>query len=923
MKSIRFRALSGLSLLTLGLAGAVQAQTFSPHNVIVRVAGDGSAALGSAATVNFLKEFTPAGIATGSVYPLPTTSTPAVPALTMAGSTSTEGAVTLSGDGKYLLVVGYDAAPGVAGIAATTSVADPRVVGRFDWQNGVYSAVRITDAFSAGNIRAAASDNGSEFWTIGSNSGVHYVSSLSATATVAVSTTPANNRYVNIFNGQLYTTSASGTTFGVLAVGSGLPTTAGQTATLLNGFPTVGGTPTASPYDFYITPDGNTVYVSDDGAVTGTGRGGLQKWTKSSGTYTLAYTLKTGLTAGLRSLAYGGVDGSGNSIFYATDAATLTNLVTVTDSGAAATFATLATAATNTAFRGVEVLGAGVAVGPQIPAAPTLSAVADDQKVTLTWTASPGAASYSLYRSNSTGTETVYLTGLGGTSFTDTGLTNGTTYYYKVTASNAAGESPKSNEVSATPFLNPPAAPVLTASAATGLVQLSWTAPAHAVTYNLYRATATGAETSYKTGLTKTTFTDFGLTNGTTYYYQVTAVDAAGESVKSNEASAKKISVTPFIALSANSGNDAADSDLVNEGMYSTHYGISHRASPNYLNAEGVGQGVNGEYDGFFALRFDTTNIKNQIAENFGGAAYNVQNISLKLTESNAAFTAPGNVIFNLTSDNTTEFGYKYADVNEEQTTDPFNAVSTLAGEELLEVYPFTTTGLTNQFAVDTIPLYGSSAIQNPTNAAAGTDLLTAFTASSNRLTFVARPQDSDITNGTTTIAATPLVAATYNGDAFLSGTTPVGQPQLAVVATAAPVVTISGTATPEGFAFTPTPVLPLDPITVYYFAAGSSAHNLTNPLATQSVTINPANGAFSFTPIKSGSYDLEFKTAKSLSVLLSSVDTTVTKSGLILNLPAGDSDNNNMVDSSDFGTLIGAFKHGQKRHGRRLRPHR
>ena len=136
--------------------------------------------------------------------------------------------------------------------------------------------------------------------------------------------------------------------------------------------------------------------------------------------------------------------------------------------------------------------------------------MAADQKITLTWTASTGAASYTLYRSNSSGTETSYLTGLAGTTFTDTGLTNGTKYYYQITAVNTAGESPKSNEVSATPFLNPPAAPVLTASSATGLVRLSWNAPANAVTYNLYRATTSGAEVSYKTGLTTTNFTDFG-----------------------------------------------------------------------------------------------------------------------------------------------------------------------------------------------------------------------------------------------------------------------------------------------------------------------------------------------------------------------------------------------------------------------------
>jgi hypothetical protein len=90
----------------------------------------------------------------------------------------------------------------------------------------------------------------------------------------------------------------------------------------------------------------------------------------------------------------------------------------------------------------------------QPPAAPTgLQATAGDGQVALTWAASAGATSYNVYRATTAGGEgaTPYRTGLTATSFTDTGLTNGTTYYYQVTAVNAAGESARSAEVSATP----------------------------------------------------------------------------------------------------------------------------------------------------------------------------------------------------------------------------------------------------------------------------------------------------------------------------------------------------------------------------------------------------------------------------------------------------------------------------------------
>lgn len=86
-----------------------------------------------------------------------------------------------------------------------------------------------------------------------------------------------------------------------------------------------------------------------------------------------------------------------------------------------------------------------------------------------------------------------------------------------------------------------PQAPTgLTALAGNGQATLTWSATAGAGSYNIYRGTVSGGEgnTSYRSGLTATSLVDAGLSNGTTYFYQVTAVNSSGESARSGEASA-------------------------------------------------------------------------------------------------------------------------------------------------------------------------------------------------------------------------------------------------------------------------------------------------------------------------------------------------------------------------------------------------
>jgi hypothetical protein len=189
--------------------------------------------------------------------------------------------------------------------------------------------------------------------------------------------------------------------------------------------------------------------------------------------------------------------------------------------------------------------------GPTVPGAPTLSGSAGNAVVHLTWTAPSDGGSpitnYKVYRGTSSGAETL-LTTLGNvTSFDDTAVTNGTTYFYKVSAQNAVGEGAQSNEVSATPqaAATAPTAPQnLTAAPARGKgIQLTWSPPSSnggspITAYNIYRSTVTGGETLLTTVGNVTSFKDSTTVRGQTYYYKVTAVNAVGEGPASNEASA-------------------------------------------------------------------------------------------------------------------------------------------------------------------------------------------------------------------------------------------------------------------------------------------------------------------------------------------------------------------------------------------------
>ena len=197
------------------------------------------------------------------------------------------------------------------------------------------------------------------------------------------------------------------------------------------------------------------------------------------------------------------------------------------------------------------------ATGVVIPSAPTgLTATAYNKRVNLSWSASSGATGYNVKRSTDGSSYATLQTGVTTTDYQDTGLTNGTTYYYMVSASNTAGEGPDSLPASATP--HPPLAPTgVTATPDNKQVNLSWTASAGATDYSVKRSlTEGGSYTMIVTGIIGTSYSDPGLTNGTTYYYAVSASSNGDEGPDSPRVSATPRPVAAPAGLTARGINE-------------------------------------------------------------------------------------------------------------------------------------------------------------------------------------------------------------------------------------------------------------------------------------------------------------------------------------------------------------------------------
>ncbi|MEI7801215.1 MAG: hypothetical protein WCI97_01080 [Bacteroidota bacterium] len=366
---------TGATTQNVTVSGTVSAapSTFTAGNIVLYRVGDGTGALSSSAQPTFIDEYPIAANATlAQTIAIPTGINGANRILTNSGTATSEGTMSRSVDGQYLVVAGYDVAPGTATVASTTSSTVNRIVGSIAADGTVNTSTRIPDGFDQNNPRSATSIDGSAFWVTGAGAlntgGVRYIN-LGANTSSQLSTAPTNARVIGIYGNQLYVTSAT-SNVGLNTEGSGVSSSTGLVTTTI--------TLPSNPTDAYgyVLLDRDVTVPGVDVLYIANNAGGLLKysfdgttWT-ARGSITGAVTAVTGVVNGANADLYVLVGTSSPSSLYKVTDAALFN-ANISGSGGAVSAVPgavlIKTSPTNTIWK-------GVAFAPvQLPATPVVT----------------------------------------------------------------------------------------------------------------------------------------------------------------------------------------------------------------------------------------------------------------------------------------------------------------------------------------------------------------------------------------------------------------------------------------------------------------------------------------------------------------------------------------------------------------------
>ena len=417
------------------------AAAFVPGNLVVYRVGAGTNTFNDNATEVFLDEYTPPDPNTNLAtfvqsIPLPTTDPdvagPNQP-LTTKASSNTEGLLSRSADGQYLVLTGYSAPVGTNLEDVPNAGANNRVIGRVDSTGNIDTSTVLIDTVVGGNPRSATSINGTNFWFGGNSGGIRYVELGNTGASDQITTNPLNYRQLNIFGGQLYASTNTGT---LGAVGTGVPTTT-QTFTALNGI----NFANIDTYGFFFADlDGtvgvDTLYLADDTSNT------ILKYTLVANVWTASGTIALP-NASIRGLV-GAVTGQSVTLY----GTTTTQLYSVTDASgfgqnATGTIAVLANRTGTSAFR-------GLAFAPQAIAAPTATPTSTATQTETSTATATATATETVEAGTATSTVT-------GTPPTATSTSSATTTSTATTTGTAATATATGTAATATIIPSPTA----------------------------------------------------------------------------------------------------------------------------------------------------------------------------------------------------------------------------------------------------------------------------------------------------------------------------------------------------------------------------------------------------------------------------------------------------------------------------------
>ena len=222
----------------------------------------------------------------------------------------------------------------------------PRAVARVAADGTIDTSTTFASTiFSKDNVRSAASADGTTFFVTGSSGGMYTIALGAVGGGTSITATPSNMRYDEILDGQLFSSSGTTGSTSVQTIGNGVTTGAGQTATNL------AGVTTANPYGFALF-DTSTTVAGIDTLYIADATSGLERWT-TDGTTWIKDTTFAALSSGIFGLT--GWPTTTGIVLVVTSASTISRVAIPNAKPDSATVTTIATAATNTAFRGVTI----------------------------------------------------------------------------------------------------------------------------------------------------------------------------------------------------------------------------------------------------------------------------------------------------------------------------------------------------------------------------------------------------------------------------------------------------------------------------------------------------------------------------------------------------------------------------------------